>query len=79
MEAIVAYPPKNANEEPRKAGTLNLVEKQCADTGADQGDLNMQDILPKITVYQDRDKNCCAEHGKHVLQTEQQHLWNAKN
>ena len=39
------------------------MEKQCADTGADQGDLNMQDILPKITVYQDRDKNCCAEHG----------------
>ena len=55
------------------------MEKQCADTGADQGNLNMQDILPKITVYQDRDKNCCAEHGKHVLQTEQQHLWNAKN
>ena len=27
MEAIVAYPPKNANEEPRKVGTLNLVQK----------------------------------------------------
>ena len=55
------------------------MEKQSTETGTESGYLYGKNLIPtfKVAVYQHWNKNGCTEHGKHMLQTEQQHFWNA--
>ena len=64
----------------QKCGDLQLgaqMEKQRAQTGADQGDLNGKAFALKIVVYQNGHQNGGAKHCKHMLQAQQQHLGDA--
>ena len=57
------------------------MEKQRSETGTEERHLNGEHLAgaSKVAIYQDRNENGCSEHGKHVLQTKQQHFRNTQN
>ena len=57
------------------------MEKQCAKSSAEQGNLNRQaarQFTTEVVIYQDRHQDRCAKHGKHMLDAKQQHFGDAK-
>ena len=65
----------------QERGHLQLgadVEEQGADAGEEQGDLDREALAVEVVVHQDGHQNGGAEHGEHMLETQQEHLGRAE-
>ena len=54
------------------------MKNQCSYARKKEGILYRKTLSMKVTIHQDRNKNRCPKHRKHVLQSQYQHFWHTQ-